>query len=125
MKHIQTFEKYQPVNELTGALVDRAKKVAQEREKDLNTDVITSNLKKRQAISFKYYINPNIKDLANKLGFKVFKDGEWFKITIGENYFWISEEGNYEGFDPENFDSTTLRKIQRFTNAVKADYNVI
>jgi len=124
MKHIKTFENYKPVNELTGALVDRARKQAEHGD---HGDEISSEIKVRQKGTFSTYLNPKLKELASKFGFNAEKmDDQWLKIYVptdeGSSVFFIATDGQLNNFKAEEFDSGMLRKIKTFQQAVIKDY---
>lgn len=122
MKHITTFEDYNPVNEVTGAYVSKvaSKPIA------ADSDELTKAIKNRQRTTLDYYINPELEKMAQRLGFNIAKVNDaTFKVSkVGETSdgFWISTDGKIENLDTGTYDTVTLKKIKTLQRAIVQDY---
>lgn len=122
MKHLKTFEKFEEINEISGAMVNRATDKAYDiaRRSD---DSVTSTIKFRQRSKFSGYINPNIKKIAQNFGFDIYKDENTFVVKLDNSTMaYIDVNGKISNeLDTTKVETNTLRKLQRLANAIKQD----
>jgi len=124
MKHIEKFEKFNPINELTGAYMKRAAKSADEIGK--TSTKLTHTIKNRQSNKFRKYTNPALQEYAKKLGFDIQKlEQEYNVYGVDRNKrdasFIILNNGEIENLKYELWDNGGLRKIQKLAQAIAKD----
>src|ERR1035437_8854870 len=102
MEKLKTFEKFNKMNELTGALIDRSRKSAFLKRNDLynENDPIAANLKNQQGFKFDTYINPELVKYAESYGIKLYKSYLHTLITIPIEdgkfiYIRVRPDGSY------------------------------
>ena len=124
MKHIKKFEKFNPINELTGAYMKRAAKNADEIGKT-STELIHT-IKNRQSNKFRKYTNPALQEYAKKLGFNIQKLEQEYNVygvdrNKREAAFVILNNGEIENLEYNNWDNGELKKIQKLAQAIAKD----
>lgn len=132
MKKIKSFEEF-GVNEISQYLANKALRDAELDISDTETNIVKRKIRKDQRDKFVKYINPEIKNKAEALGFydlDRYNKNYYFKYTINntENYDFTLDITNinklrvvYNDVDipADKVPSNILRKVNNLFNMIK------